>query len=162
MKQHGFKLRKGLFSGLTILLIAVFIYLAVQGNRLEKERQKREADVVETFKPTQVRALKPRDLEIIAAFMEHDQPSGAGEAAGEEHRIEVRNSGETTYGEIRFKLDYLDAGGKELEPVFRNVEEAIPPGMTELIFKIPLDEIPAGAVDFVPSIVYADIEPEGS
>lgn len=157
MTQHGFKLRKGLFSGLTILLIAVFIYLAVQGNRLEKERQKREADVVETFKPTPVRALEPRDLEITAAFMEHDRPSGAGE----EHRIEVRNSGQTTYGEIRFKLEYLDAGGEELEPLFRNVAEAIPPGMTELIFEIPQDEIPSGAVDYVPSIVYADIEPEG-
>lgn len=153
-------MRKGLFSGLTILLIAVFIYLAVEGNKLEKERQKRAANVVETFKPTPVRSLEPRDLEITAAIMEPHSPAGTGEAAAARHRIEVRNSGESTYCRIRFRLDYQGDGGKRFEPVFRDMAEAVPPGVTELVFEIPRDEVPEGAGDFIPFIVYADIEPE--
>lgn len=149
-------MRKGLFAGLTLLLIVVFIFLAIQGNRLEKERQRRDADVVETFRPTPVRSLEPRDLEITGAFMERNNSGGTG------HRIEVRNRGEATYSEIRLKLDYVDAGGKTLEPVIRDVVERIAPGVTELTFEIPQDEIPAGAVDCIPSIVYGDIEPEGN
>lgn len=162
MKQQGFTLRKGLFSGLTILLITVFIYLAVQSNRLEKERLKRDTNAVETFKPTPVRSLRPRDLEITGVFLEPRGSSGAAEAAGTRNRIEVRNSGEATYSVIRFHLDYMDAGGKKLETVVRDMAEKIPPGVTELSFEIPPDEIPAGAVGFIPSIVFADIEPGGS
>ena len=153
-------MRKGLFSGLTLLLISVFIYLVIQGNRLEKERLQRDADVVETFQPTPVRSLQPDDLEITAASMEPESFAGNGGIAVARHRVEIRNSGEATYCEIRFKLDYLDAGGKKLKPVFQEVPETVPPGMTGLALEIPQNEIPAGAVDCIPSIVYADIKPE--
>jgi len=151
-------LRKSLFFGLTLVLVSVFIYLAVQGYKRGKEQQKQNADVVETFKPTPVRALQPQDLEITAAFMKPYHTAGVGQESAAEHRIEIHNSGEVTYAEIRFKLDYLDASGAKLDSLFQQAIERVPPGNTVLTLDVLTDTIPADAADFDPTIVYADIE----
>jgi hypothetical protein len=160
MKRQGSQLRKNLFYGLTLVLVSVFIYLAVQGNRMEKERLKQKADIVETVEPTPIRALNPQDLEILHT------PMAAGDALvpggpAAQYRIRVHNSGKITYSGMNIQLNFLDANGSELGSFSMDMKQKIPPGNTQLPVDIPADALPTGAMDFVPSIVYADMDPEG-
>jgi hypothetical protein len=159
--RQGFPLRKSLFFGLTLVLISVLVYLVVQGYRMDKERlQQGAADVVETIKPTPIRALEPEDLEITAVSMSLDSNAANSQGTTTEHRIEIRNSGDISYYGIQLKLIYLDGSGAELGSQFQQVMEQIPPGLTVLSLKIPSSSIPQGAVDFRSTIVYADMESE--
>ena len=158
MKRQGSQLRKSLFYGLTLVLVSVFVYLAVQGNRLEKERTAKGADVVETFKPTPIRALAPMDLEITAVSMSPDAKTIAPDTSVIPHQIDIRNSGDVVYSELQLKLDYLNTTGIKIGSLFQQVTKEIPPGNTRLSIDIPRAEIPADTAGIRPTVVYADIE----
>jgi hypothetical protein len=158
MKRQGFPLRRSLFYGLTLLLVCVFIYLAVQGHRQEKQRQERGADMVETFQPTPMRVLAPQDLEITASSITLDRQNSNEEGPTDRHRIEIRNSGNARYCDIQLKLEYFGSGGAKLGSVERQVTKEIPPGKTLLEIDIRAADLPAGAVSYEPAIVYADID----
>lgn len=151
-------MRRSLFYGLTLLLVCVFIYLAVQGHRQEKLRQEQGADMVETFQSTPMRVLAPRDLEITASSITLDTKNGNGEGPADRHRIEIRNSGNVRYCDIQIKLEYFGSGGAKLGSIERQVTKEIPPGKTLLDIDIPAASLPAGAVGYEPTIVYADVD----
>ncbi|MBN2320204.1 MAG: hypothetical protein JXR49_14060 [Acidobacteria bacterium] len=153
-------LRKYLFYGLTIVLISAFIFLAVQGRRMEKERLQQGSEIVQQYAPTPTRVLAPYDLEILKASMILPQGSEkTGRQGTVRHRIEIRNSGTVSYCEIQLNLSYLDAGGTVILTIPHNIKERIRPGGTLLSPDISIDNIPAEAIDCRPKIVYADIEP---
>lgn len=158
MKKQGSQLRKSLFYGLTLVLISVFVYLAVQGNRLEKERMAKGADVVETFEPTPIRALAPMDLEITAASMSPDARTAEPDTSVIRHKIDIRNSGDVVYSELQLKLDYLDPAGVKIGSLLQQVTKEIPPGNKRLSIDIPGAEIPADTAGIRATVVYADIE----
>ncbi|MEJ2108793.1 MAG: hypothetical protein P8Z37_02555 [Acidobacteriota bacterium] len=158
MKRQGSQLRKSLFYGLTLVLVSVFIYLAVQGNRLEKERTAKGTDVVETFEPTPVRALAPMDLEITAASISPDAKTMKPDTSVVRHKIDIRNSGDVVYSELQLELDYLDAAGVQIGSLLQQVKKEVPPGNTRLSIDIPRDKIPADTLGIHPKVVYADIE----
>jgi hypothetical protein len=160
MKRQGSQLRKSLFYGLTLVLVFVFVYLAVQGNRMEKERLKQKADIVETVEATPIRALKPRDLESVPESMAKS-PGPAENQPVARYRVRIRNSGSTTYSELNILLKFLDAHGSELGSFSKNVKQKTPPGNTPISLDIPADSVPAGTVGFSSSIVYADMGQEG-
>ncbi|MBN2242171.1 MAG: hypothetical protein JW793_05735 [Acidobacteria bacterium] len=152
MKRQGLPLRKYLFYGLTIVLASFFIFLAVQGRRIEKEQLRQGAGIVQNYKPTPTRVLAPGDLEIISFSMAPPQRAGR-------HEMEIRNSGDVSYCEIRLSLSCFDASGNAILELPFSIKDAIPPGETLLAADIPMKDIPAGAADCRPGIVYADIEP---
>jgi hypothetical protein len=65
MKPSGSQLRRYLFYGLTLVLAAVFVVLAIQGRRMEKKQQTgKPSEIVQNYAPTPIRVLVPRDLVI--------------------------------------------------------------------------------------------------
>ena len=152
MKREGLPLRKYLFYGLTIILASVFLFLAVQGRRMEKEQMQQGSEVVQNYAPTPTRVLVPVDLEILTASMTREQGTVR-------HRIEIKNSGRVSYSEIQLNLDYLDAGESVCVSIMHNIKERISPGDTLLWTDIPADNIPDEATDYRATIIYADIEP---
>jgi hypothetical protein len=161
MKKQGLPLRKYLFYGLTIVLASAFIFLAVQGRRMEKEQMTQGSEIVKNYTPTPTRVLAPQDLVILSAVMtlpRDNEKKGKQEAV--RHRIEILNSGHVTYCEIQLRLTYLDATGKVILTVPHDINERIRPGETLLLHDFVMNDIPAEATDCRPEIVYADIDPE--
>jgi len=152
MKREGLPLRKYLFYGLTIILASVFIFLAVMGRRMEKEKMKQGSEVVQNYTPTPTRALAPVDLEILKTSLVREQEAVR-------LGIEIKNSGPVSYTEIQLILDYLDAGGSVLLSIPHKIRERIVPGETLLLTDIPADNIPVEATSCRAKIAYADIEP---
>jgi hypothetical protein len=152
MKRQGLPLRKYLFYGLTLVLISVFVFLAVQGRKMEKEKLQQGAEIVQNYTPTPIRVLAPGDLEILSASMPLKQGVGRRE-------IEIRNSGNVSYGEIQLILACFNAAGKMILEKPENIKRNIPPGNTVLVLDISMNGMPAGATDCRPRIVYADIAP---
>lgn len=158
MKRQGLPLRKYLFYGLTIILVFAFIFLAVQGRRMEKEQMEQGSEIVQNYTPTPTRVLAPHDLEILTVSMVREQGNDeTGPQGVVNHRIEIQNSGNVSYGEIQLDLIYYDAGGKEISTIPHNIKEQIRPGGTLLSVDIILHNIPAEAIDCRATIVYADI-----
>lgn len=160
MKSQGFPLRKYLFYGLTIILASVFIFLAVQGRRIETEQMQQVSEVVRNYAPTPTRVLGPHDLKILTPSMLLPRGSeNTGRQGDVRHKIEIQNSGNVTYSEIRLNLRCFDASGKVILTIPHNIKERIPPGETLLSPDISMHNIPAEATDCRPKIVYADIDP---
>jgi len=160
MKSQGLPLRKYLFYGLTIILASAFIFLAVQGRRMETEQIQQVSEVVRNYTPTPTRVLEPSDLKILTAPMILPRGSAnTGHQGDVGHKIEIQNSGNVTYSEIQLNLDYFDASGKVILTTPHNIKERISPGDTLLSTDIPMQNIPAEATDCRPKIVYADIDP---
>jgi hypothetical protein len=75
------------------------------------------------------------------------------------HEIEVHNHGNVPYGEVRFRLVYLDRRGKVLASQTRSVAQGIMPGATLSVADIVVGDLPNAAVDCRVTIDYADLEP---
>ena len=160
MKKYGSSLRSYMFYGLTLMLASVFILLAIQNHRKEKEPPATGMETVQSFQPTPIRALAPQDLEIIPASMALNQNNPTVQVPGTQRKLEILNSGPLTYGEIQLKLEYLDAGGTALASTTHLFVQKLPPGKTFLAVNISKDTIPSGAVNCRYSVVYADMETE--
>ena len=160
MKKQGLPLRKYLFYGLTIVLASAFIFLAVQGRRMEKEQKEQGSEIVKNYTPTPTRVLAPHDLEILSSDMilpRDNDKNGKQEAV--RHRIEILNSGNVSYCEIQLRLTYLDANGKVILAVPHDIKVRIRPDETLLLPDFVVNDIPVEATDCRPEILYADIDP---
>jgi hypothetical protein len=162
MNVQGSKLRKYLFFGLTSVLAAAFVFLAIQGRRMEKERQMdKPAELVRNYAPTPIRVLSPQDLLILSNSMNLERDNHGDPLAAVRHGIEIQNSGDVSYCEIQIQLDYLDNRGTVIASKTHSLKKQLPPGLKFTASDIPLDAIPVGAVDCRLSIIYADIAPKG-
>jgi len=159
MKRQGSQLRKYLFYGLTLILATVFVFLTIQGRRMEKERMQKGTENVQKFDPTPIRVLAPEDIEITAASMILKPGSEAEKLLVARHNIEIRNTGHVSYCAIQLKLDYVDAAGKVIASLPHTIKRSILPGERLPLSELIMENIPAEAIDCRPSIIYADIEP---
>lgn len=160
MKKQGAQLRKYLFYGLTLMLVAIVVFLAIQGRRMEEERMNADTEIVQKFDSTPIRALFPPDIEILEASMTLEPGDETEQYYIAHHRIEIRNTGNVSYSEIQLKLDYLGAGGEVLASIPYNFKKLIHPGKTFLLADVITENIPVEVTDSIPFVVFADMEPE--
>jgi hypothetical protein len=150
-------MRKSLFWGLTLLLLAALINLIVRGRQLESEQGDKVVEVIQDSQTTPTRVLTPGDLEIVEPVVKLARGSGPERLPVARHEIEIRNSGTVPYRETKLRIAYLDRFGKVLTTRVQLIEKTIAP-MTNVKFSdIPFQNIPPSAVACRISIVYADI-----
>ena len=156
-------LRKTLFWGLTLMLVAVIVSLVVRSRREEKKQASTIGEVVRQSKPTATRALSPQDLVIVEAKMDLAAADGKPLAkdqstATAHHQVVVRNDGPVEYSNMQLKFTYLDRADKVLESKTYVVAKPIPPGQTVSLGDISIDGVPAAATHCVTKILYADLK----
>jgi hypothetical protein len=113
--------RKSLFIGLTVMLAAVLVSLAIKGRQQEKKNAaaaaaSRVIEVVKQYKPTAMRVIAPQDLVV-----EPSQPPV------------VRNTGKVPYANPEVEFTF-SKGNTEVSTEKRKIDRTIQPGET-----LPLD-----------------------
>lgn len=151
-------IRKSLFIGLTLVLIAALLALIVQGRKLEKEQPLRQVEVVQQSKPSATRVLGPQDIEIVRSKMQWEDDSAQTKAPRTAlHEVEIRNNGSAAYAGIQLRFTYLSGGGKTVETRVHNIVMDIPPGAVLRLDDIKFNNLPPSAKDFRVVIDYADL-----
>ena len=149
--------RKYLFWGLTLVLVAVLVFLIVQGRRLEKQNAGRQGEIIQNSVPTATRAFSPKDIQILQSDMKLEENADeSGKFKIAEHGIELHNSGSVSYGKIELRFDYLDRSRKVLAGRRYSVIQTISPGST-LELAVRIDDVPLQTADFRVAVLYADI-----
>jgi len=150
-------LRKSLFWGLTLLLIAAIVNLIIRRPRPEKEQISKPVEVVRDAQPSPTRVLAPRDLEIVQSSMELVREGTANQLYSGRHEIEIRNIGKVAYREIGLRIVYFDRVGKVLTTKTQPLIKIILPGTTLKLPNILMTDIPASAVSCRVTTLYADV-----
>jgi hypothetical protein len=143
-------LRRSLFCGLTVVLIAVLVSLILQGRRLEKAQARKPIAVIHDYKASATRVLAPAELEITS-----DTMKVTGNTA--HHQIDIRNNGKFPYREIQLKIFYVDNSGKILAVRTHLVTETIKPGAALKIADLDIGNVPDSAAGFRVCITSADM-----
>ena len=158
--------RKSLFLGLTMMLVAVLVYLVIQGRRQEKRQEKtvRPVEIVQESAPSLTRVIGPDDLEILeskteigASGAEAGQPPSVTVSAT--HRFTIRNNAHVAYHGLGLRLSYLGRGEKTLETRTVPVSDLLQPGQARVLDEIKEADLPAGTLKCRATIAYADLEP---
>ena len=154
-------LRKSLFWGLTVVLVAALVSLIVQGRRLEKQQAGGKVmEVIQESRPSPTRILAPRDLEIVQQKMLLEKASdGKSQHQTARHEMEILNKGTVAYGRVQLNFEYLDRSGKLLATGNHVVEEAILPGTALRLADIIVEGLPVAIADCRTAIVYAELGP---
>ncbi len=151
-------IRKWLFWGLTLLLVAVLVSLIVQGHRLEKQKADQPVEIVQESTPSATRVFAPRDIQLLQSDLRlEERTDNSGQRSIARHEIELRNSGTVAYDEIQLSFDYKDRNGKVLASRTHSIAQTILPDSTLKLVDIVIDNIPKPTSDFSVSILYADL-----
>lgn len=134
-----------------LVLVVALVNLIFRGRRLEKEQAARLVEVVQDSKPTETRALIPKDLEVVQSNMKLEKAGSA------RHAVEIRNNGAVPYNNIALKFAYLDRNGKIITARNYSIAQTVLPGSTVQIPDIAMGGVPATADGCRTTIVYADI-----
>jgi hypothetical protein len=148
----GIMIRKSLFWGLTLVLVAALVSLIIRGRQLEKQQAEKPAEVVEQSPSSPIRVLQPDDLHIVNSSMQHDSGTMAV------HEIKIRNNGIVPYNGICVAFVYLNQAGKVIQT--RNqilVGVTVFPGQNHSAANIRVEEVPASATKVQLSILSADM-----
>ncbi len=152
-------IRKSVFWGLTLVLIAVLVWLIIRARELESQQSLQPVEVVQESKPTATRVLAPQDLEIVQSQMELAvESSGELTRAAALHNLLIRNNGATPYSYLQLKFTYSNRSGKVLATRSHGIGETIQPGALLDIQKITIDDVPSEAAQCAATIIYADID----
>jgi hypothetical protein len=151
--------RRQLFYGITLILVVVIIFLLMRGRSSDKEREARNVRLqeaaVETASP--VRAILPRDLEIVEATVSWTRNPGEKDAAAARHDMTIRNTGEVSYISLWLRMEYIDEKGRPVEIRTHEVNETVPSGGTLRVPEITIDALPDTASDYRAAILSADL-----
>jgi len=173
-------IRRQILFGVTLVLLAVVIFLLLRGRREEKAREARNLQVeqVRDEAPSPTRVLAPRDLELVETNVSFapaapapprpagDGPTGEGqdgEGGGKEtgvtahHSLTVRNTGSVAYGGLRLRLEYTGKSGKVLAERIQAVDGALPPKGTLRLEDVAVEDVPPGAAGCRTTVVSADL-----
>ncbi len=153
-------MRKYLFWGLTLVLVAAMIILIIRGRNLEKQEMNQVVEIIKESKSSATRVWAPRDIKIVQAKMQLVQAAGKVNLISAKNEIEIRNNGKTTYSGIQLSLAYLDGKAKVLTTRLHAVEQTIPPGADLKLSDIKMEDLPASVTDCRASITYAEIVAE--
>jgi hypothetical protein len=148
-------MRKSLFWGLTLILVAVLVTLIIRSRRMEKEQAQPEEVVRQAFMvPTRVFA--PADLEIASSTMQLKPDHTAL------HRIKIKNHGDVPYSGLLLRFTYQDHSGNSLlSKSYALGKAAIRPAQVFQVPEIVIMEVPPATKQFQVSIQYADMQPTG-
>ena len=149
-------LRKSLFWGLTLMLVAVLVWLIINGRKEEVRAAKAPSEIVKTAKSSFTRVVRPGDLEAVA---QGDEIKPRGADSGTQAQVVIRNRGNIAYHNVMLKLAYLGAGGKILSTRNRLVSETIEAGQTLTVGDIAADGVTPGTARCQITILYADLAP---
>jgi len=153
--------RRQIFYGITLILVIVIIFLLMRGRSAEKERraaQNFKAGEIASVPPSPVRAISPRDLEIIEAKVSFEPSLGERNASVARHDISVRNTGKSSYVGLWLRMEYIDGKGRTVETRTHEVKEALPSGETLRVSGIVIDSLPDAALDCRVTILSADMD----
>lgn len=150
--------RKALFWGLTLMLLAIIVSLAIRSRRNERKQAPEATEIVRESKPTPTRVVEPHDLVITESKMKlvGGEAKGQRTATGH-HEIVVRNDGPLGYENLQLKITYLGRGDKVLESRSYAVAKPVPPRQTESLGKIVIEDVPPGATNCSTRILFADL-----
>lgn len=110
-------IRRYLFLGLMVALVAAIVSLVVSGRKAEKAAAKIiPHEIIRTSPATAVRLLAPPELSVTDR--------------GPEAALEIRNSGEVPFRGALLKILYYDHAGRVLETRDVVVNQSIAPGET--------------------------------
>ncbi len=154
-------LRKSLFWGLTLMLVAVLAWLVIRSRREEKLQAAKMVEIVKESKPSTTRVLSPQDLAVVEAGMTLASPEGGAEAktkATAHHQVAIRNTGSTEYVSVTLRFNYLGRGDRLLGSKTCIVDKPLPAGQTVSLGDISVEEAPAAAVDCKIQIIAADFK----
>jgi hypothetical protein len=152
--------RRQIFYGITLILLVVILFLLMRGRSSEKERQAQNIKLEEIASeaPSPVRAILPRDLEIIEAEVSWTRNPDEKNASEAHHGVIIRNTGGGSYSRLRLRMEYIDKQSRSVEIRTFEVSEALPPGGTLRVSDIIINNLPDAASDFRASILSADLE----
>ncbi len=151
-------LRKTLFWGLTLMLVAIIVSLVFRSRREEKSKAAEAVEIVQQSRPTATRVLAPQDLIIVESKMELVKATGEEQkGAAAHHEVVVRNDGSVEYASLQLRFTYLGPGNKDLGSKTCVATKPVPPHQTESLGEITVEEVPAGAARCTVQILYADL-----
>ncbi len=153
-------IRRSVFTGLTIVLLIALVALIVRGKRIETQSTQSSNEMVRKPTPTLIRALAPQDLKVIESkmFLQPNR-SNKTQVAAARHEVEVRNDGDSAYGEMQLRFSYLDRNGRLLCHKTYTVPGGIAPGASLRVTDIVFDDLPAKTASCRTSIDYAELQP---
>jgi hypothetical protein len=158
-------IRKSVFWGLTVVLVAVLVSLIVRSRHLETKSAPKTTEIVKTAQSSPIRILAPQDLYVVGSktkfvkLLAESAPIVDAQAAAE-LEVTVENRGSAPYAGVQLRLTYVDNKNKTLG--FRDylVEKPLLPGQTTSTGIIRLDDVPQNALKCDVSIFAADFEPQ--
>jgi hypothetical protein len=154
--------RKSIFLGLTVMLSAVLIVLAIKARREETRAASVPAESLKTAHSTATRVIAPNDLAVA------ESKGGILTVAGKEspvkkpgarYQVTIRNSGRVAYHDTMLKFTCLRNDGKTLDTRSHLLPETIQPGQSLGLSDITLERLPRGTARCSISIVCASIGP---
>ena len=152
--------RRQIFYCITLMLIVVVIFLLMRGRNAEKDQRAARNNKIAKIAsgtPSPVRAILPRDLEIVVADVSWTRNPGAEDATTARHNITIRNMGEGAYVGLLLRLEYINEKGMPVEIRTHEVKEAVPPGGTLRMSDVIIYSLPDTALDFHAAILSADL-----
>ncbi len=151
-------IRKWVFWGLTLVLVAALAGLIIQGHQLEKQKANQPVEIVQESTPTATRAFAPKDIQLLDSNMRIEEKIDMSSLSYiARHEIELNNSGAVGYEKIQLRFHYVDRLGKVLANKTHSISQEILPGSTIKLADIMIDDIPSPTADFRVAVVYADI-----
>ena len=152
--------RRQLFYGITLVLLVVIIFLLLRGRSAEKNRatQSKKIEQISSEQPSPVRAILPRDLEIVDAGVSWTRNPDEKDASVARHDITISNIGSGSYVSLLLRMEYINEAGRPVESRTHEVKEALPPGGKLRLTEIAIDGLPDVASDFRVTILSADLE----
>ena len=156
-------LRRSLFWGLTLMLVAVFVSLAVRSRHEEKNQAAKMIEIVKESKPTATRMLSPPDLTVAESSMKLETPEGkipgqTGQSVTAHHQVVLRNTSKSEYVSVMLKFTYYGRGNKVLGSRSCAIDKPLPAGQAVSMGDISIEGVPASAASCAVQILYADFK----
>ena len=152
--------RRQLFYGITLILLVVIIFLLLRGRSAEKERAAQNINIeqIALEQPSPVRAVLPRDLEIVDSQVSWTRNSNEKNASEAHHDITIHNISKGSYVSLWLRMDYIDEAGRLVENRTHEVNKALPSGATLRLSDITIEGLSDTVSGFRVTILSADLE----
>lgn len=149
-------IRKSLFWGLTLMLVAVLVWLVLQSRKEETKRTSAPVEIVKTAKLSPTRVVAPKDLEVAGSPV---KLAGGRTKSADRTGVAIHNRGDVAYHNIMLKITCLGGDGKVLHTQTRVVGETLQPSQTLAVGEIATEAVPPGTARCTVTVLYADLGP---
>jgi hypothetical protein len=150
-------IRKYLFWGLTLVLVAAIFVLVIHGRRLEQRETGSSVEAVKESEATQTRVWAPPDMVIMQSKMRLNKSADGAQYLSARHEVEIRNNGKIPYTNIELRFTYLDGGAKVIETRYYVIKQIVQANTGLTSVDIEMDHLPASTTNCRTTLVYADM-----